>query len=238
MRRALSFAVDRHAYVRSAAQGGAAVGAALAPRPYGLWGLGEKDLAQLPGYGNPAEDKATARRLLAEVGFHANPLKAEVLVRGIASGIASDIDFASFVISEFRQVGVEGMLKQVDTVQWYGLLARKKYQIGASISGFGLDDPDANFCENFSCISIRNYMGYCHEQVMKLIDQPSQELDQKKRLALVQQILRKLERGAPDDGALREEPRAPPLPVRPDAGGLARQIAGPPALRPWGAASP
>ena len=36
-------------------------------------------------------------------------------------------------------------------------------------------------------------MGYCHEQVMKLIDQPSQELDQKKRLALVQQVLRKLE---------------------------------------------
>src|SRR5438034_32380 len=51
VRRALSFAIDRHVYVRSVAQGGATVGAALAPRPYGLWGLGEKDLAQLPGYG-------------------------------------------------------------------------------------------------------------------------------------------------------------------------------------------
>jgi peptide/nickel transport system substrate-binding protein len=193
VRRALSFAIDRHAYVRSVAQGGATVGAALAPRPYGLWGLGEKDLAQLPGYGNPAEDKAKARKLLAEAGFNtANPLKAEVLVRGIASYI----DFASFVISELRQVGVEGTLKQVDTVQWYGLLARKEYQIGANISGFGLDDPDANFYENFSCTSIRNYTGYCNEQVMKLIDQQSQELDQKKRLALVQQILRKLEEDA------------------------------------------
>ncbi len=36
------------------------------------------------------------------------------------------------------------------------------------------------------------YPGYCNEQVMKLIDQQSQELDQKKRLALVQQILRRL----------------------------------------------
>ena len=51
------------------AQGGAAVGAALAPKPYGLWGLGDKDLAQLPGYGNPADDKAKARKLLAEAGF-------------------------------------------------------------------------------------------------------------------------------------------------------------------------
>src|SRR6266436_6890451 len=112
VRRALSFAIDRHDYVRSVAQGGATVGAALAPRPYGLWGLGEKDLAQLPGYGNAAEDKAKARKLLAEAGFSAtNPLRAEVLVRGIASYI----DFASFVIGEFRQVGVEGTLKQVDT---------------------------------------------------------------------------------------------------------------------------
>ena len=193
VRRALSFAIDRHAYIRSVAQGGAAVGAALAPRPYGLWGLGDKDLAQLPGYGNPADDKAKARKLLAEAGFGpSSPLKAEVLVRGIATYL----DFASFVIGELKQVGVEGTLKQVDTVQWYGLLTRKDYQLGANISGFGLDDPDANFYENFSCTSLRNYTGYCNEQVMKLIDQQSQELDQKKRLALVQQILKKLEEDA------------------------------------------
>ena len=184
VRRALSYAIDRHAYVRSVAQGGATVGAALAPRPYGLWGLGEKELASLPGYGNPRDDKAKARALLAEAGFGPpHGLKTEVLVRGIASYL----DFASFVISE---------LKQVDTVQWYSLLARKEYQIGANISGFGLDDPDANFYENFGCTSIRNYTGYCNELVMKLIDQQSQELDPKKRLALVQQILRKLEEEA------------------------------------------
>ena len=193
VRRALSFAIDRHAYVRSVAQGGAAVGAALAPKPYGLWGLGEKDLAQLPGYGNPADDKAKARKLLAESGFGpSNPLKAEVLVRGIATYI----DFASFVIGELKQVGVEGTLKQVDTVQWYGLLTRKDYQIGANISGFGLDDPDANFYENFSCTSLRNYTGYCNEQISRLIDEQSQELDSKRRLALVREIQTRFEEEA------------------------------------------
>jgi hypothetical protein len=56
-----------------------------------------------------------------------------------------------------------------------------------------VDDPDANFYENFACDSPRNYMGYCDEQVMKLIDAQSQELDVPKRAALVAQIQRKLE---------------------------------------------
>ena len=41
------------------------------PKPYGVWGLLEKDLAALPGYGKPADEKAKARKLLAEVGVTA-----------------------------------------------------------------------------------------------------------------------------------------------------------------------
>ena len=94
-------------------------------------------------------------------------------------------------------MGVEATLKQVDTVQWYAVTTRKEYQLGANVSGFGIDDPDAIFYENYGCNSIRNYTGYCNELVSKLIDQQSQELDAKKRLALVRQILAKLE----EDGA-------------------------------------
>ena len=94
-------------------------------------------------------------------------------------------------------MGVEATLKQVDTVQWYAVTTRKEYQLGANVSGFGIDDPDAIFYENYGCNSIRNYTGYCNELVSKLIDQQSQELDPKKRLALVRQILVKLE----EDGA-------------------------------------
>ena len=46
--------------------------------------------------------------------------------------------------------------------------------------------------ENYGCASSRNYTGYCDEGVGKLMDQQSQELDPKKRLALVHQIQRKL----------------------------------------------
>jgi len=193
-RLALSHAMDRRAFIQAVRQGAGAPGAGMLPPPRGTWGLSGAELERLPGYGKPADERAKAKKLLAELGFTAaTPLKLEITTRSIASYL----DFASFVVSELKQVGVETTLKQVDTVQWYAATTRKEYQLGANVSGFGIDDPDAIFYENYGCTSIRNYTGYCNEQVTRLIDQQSQELDPKKRLALVRQILTKLE----EDGA-------------------------------------
>src|SRR5207249_9948648 len=78
-RLAVSLAIDRRAYVKAVHQGGAAVGASMQPKPYGVWGLMEKDLNALPGYGKAADDKAKARKLFAEAGYGPqNPLKIEM----------------------------------------------------------------------------------------------------------------------------------------------------------------
>src|SRR5437899_4663361 len=70
VRLAVSHAIDRRALVGAVPQGGAVVGAALAPKPWGFWGLGEKDLLGLPGYAaKPADEKAKAKKLMAEVGY-------------------------------------------------------------------------------------------------------------------------------------------------------------------------
>src|SRR5499426_586485 len=70
VRLAVSHGIDRRALIQAVHQGGAVVGAGLAPKPWGFWGIGEKDLAGLPGYGaKPAEEKAAARKLMAEAGF-------------------------------------------------------------------------------------------------------------------------------------------------------------------------
>ena len=194
VRRALSFAIDRRAYTQTVHRGLAVVGASLAPKPWGVWGLLEKDLAQLPGYGGAAEGRATAKKLLAEAGFGpANPLKLEVVTRAIAIYL----DFSAFVISDLKQVGIDATLKQIDTAQWHPMVTRREFTMGTNLTGLGVDDPDANFYENYACGSPRNYGDYCNEEVMRLIEQQSQETDQKKRLALVWQIQKKLE----DDGA-------------------------------------
>jgi peptide/nickel transport system substrate-binding protein len=193
IRQAFSLAIDRRAVVQTVHQGGAIVGAAMAPKPWGVWGLAEKDLASLIGYGKPADDKARAKKLLAEAGHGpGNPLRMELAVRAIPQYL----DFASFVVNELKQVGVETTLKQIETSQWHPLATRKEFQAGPNLTGLGVDDPDGNFFENYACGSARNYGGYCNEQVQKMIEAQSQELDPKKRLAMVAEIQRKLEEDA------------------------------------------
>src|SRR3989442_13440804 len=69
VRLAVSHAIDRRALVRAVHQGGAVGGASLAPKPWGFWGLAEKDLLWLPGYATiPADEKARARQLMAAAG--------------------------------------------------------------------------------------------------------------------------------------------------------------------------
>ena len=194
VRLAVSHAIDRRALVQAVHQGGAVVGASLAPKPWGFWGLGEKEITALPGYGKPADEKAKAKKLMAEVGFSPEkPLRVEMVTRAIAVYV----DMASFVINELKQIGIEATLKQIETAQWHAMATRGDYQIGANLTGIGPDDPDANFYENYGCRSPRNYSQYCSEQVMKMVDAQSQELDPKKRLALVYAIQKKLE----DDAA-------------------------------------
>jgi peptide/nickel transport system substrate-binding protein len=194
VRRALSLAIDRRAYTTAVHQGSAVIGASLLPKPKGVWGLVEKDVAQLPGYGRAAEDKERAKKLLAEAGFGpGKPLKVEMATRAIAIYL----DFAAFVINEVKQIGVEATLKQVETAQWHPLATRREFDLAANLTGLGVDDPDANFYENYACSSPRNYGDYCNEEVMKLIEQQSQELDPAKRMAQVAQIQRRLE----EDGA-------------------------------------
>lgn len=193
VRLAVSYAIDRKGLIQAVHQGGAVPGASLPPPPYGVWGILEKDLAALPGYGKPADMKARARKLLAEAGFTAqHPLQVEMATRAIAIYV----DMASFVINELKQVGIEASLKQVETAQWHPMATRGDYQIGANLTGVGVDEPDANFYENYACGSPRNYSFYCSEQVARMVDQQSQELDPKKRQQIVWAIQKKLEEDA------------------------------------------
>jgi peptide/nickel transport system substrate-binding protein len=193
VRLAVSYAIDRRALISTVHQGGAVPGASQQPKPYGVWGLLEKDLLALPGYGKPADMKAQAKKLLAEAGITPqNPLRVEMSTRAIPIYV----DMASFVINELKQVGIEATLKQVETAQWHPMATRGEYQIGANLTGLGVDEPDANYYENYACGSPRNYSQYCSEEVMKMIEQQSQELNPQKRLALVSTLQKKVEQDA------------------------------------------
>jgi peptide/nickel transport system substrate-binding protein len=190
VRRAVSLSMNRRAAVESVRHGGAVMGAAMMPKPLGIWGLPDADLRALPGYRAPAQDQAEARRLLAAAGFGpGKPLRVELVTRTLPIYL----DLASFVADQLHHVGIEATVKQVDSAAWFPALARRDYQIGANLTAGGFDDPDAYFYENYKCGASRNYTDFCNEQVDRLIDAQSQELDRAKRLKIVWEIQRRLE---------------------------------------------
>jgi peptide/nickel transport system substrate-binding protein len=65
--------------------------------------------------------------------------------------------------------------------------------IGLNLTGGGVDDPDQQFYENYSCGAPRNYTGYCNPE----LEQQSAESDTHRRKQLVWEIERKLA----EDGA-------------------------------------
>jgi len=96
------------------------------------------------------------------------------------------------LIDQLKQIYIDGELEPVDTTQWYPRLMRKEYRVGLNVTESEVDDPDAQFYENYSCSALRNYTGYCNRSVDNLIDRQSQETNADKRRQLVWQIERKL----------------------------------------------
>ena len=64
--------------------------------------------------------------------------------------------------------------------------------MGLNTTGNGVDDPDQNYFENFSCKSERNYTGYCNPEIEKLFEVQSAETDFEKRKKIVWEIDKKL----------------------------------------------
>ena len=190
VRRAINLALDRKAYLVGPRQGAATFGGALLPKPAGVWGLPAADVAKLPGMGDPKKQKADAKKLLAEAGFTAsNPLKMTVSTRALAIYV----DTASWMVDQLEQIGVQATLEQIETGVWHPKMTRLEYQVALNLTGVGIDDPDAQLFENYQCGSQRNFSGYCSEEIDRLMAQQSQMLDKTKRLALVNEIDRKLQ---------------------------------------------
>jgi peptide/nickel transport system substrate-binding protein len=155
-----------------------------------VWGLPPDEVVKLSGAGDPAKDKAEARRLLAAAGYGpGNPLKVSVATRSSAFYQ----DQASFIVDQLMQVGIEVTVEQIDPSVWHTKMSRREYQVAVNGYGTAVDDPDATFFEHFKCNSPRNWAGYCNEDVERLFEQQSQTLDSKKRVQLVHEIQRRLD---------------------------------------------
>ncbi|MBS0517833.1 MAG: ABC transporter substrate-binding protein [Proteobacteria bacterium] len=190
LRQALSLALDRKAFVDIINQGDAQLGGVMQPPTDGVWGLPREIFETVPGYGpDVAKNREQARALLKKAGYGPDkPLKLKIATRGISLYK----DPAVILASQLKEVGVDADVDIIETSQWYSKIAHKQYSVGLNTTGNGVDDPDQNYFENFSCKSERNYTGYCNPEIEALIERQSAETDKDKRRKLVWEIDRKL----------------------------------------------
>jgi peptide/nickel transport system substrate-binding protein len=195
IRRAMALALDRKSFIDILAEGHGDIGAAMQPGPEGVWGMPDDVLRTLPGYGTDiAKNREAARKIMRQAGYGPDKrLAVKVSVRNTPPFR----DPAVILIDQLREIYIDGDLETVESATWFPKVYRKDYKIGLNLTGAGVDDPDAQFYENYACGSDRNYTGYCNPEIDKLFDQQSIEQDQAKRRHLVWDIDRRLQ----DDGA-------------------------------------
>jgi len=191
VRRALALTLDRKAFIDILAEGHGDIGGAMQPPPQGVWGLPTEMLRVLPGHGpDVAKNRADARKLMEQAGYGPDKrLAVKVSVRNTPPFR----DPAVILIDQLREIYIDGELETVESANWFPKVYRKDYKIGLNLTGVGVDDPDAQFYENYACGSDRNYTGYCNQDINKLFDQQSVESDQQKRRRVVWDIDKKLQ---------------------------------------------
>jgi peptide/nickel transport system substrate-binding protein len=190
LRRAMSLSLDRKAFIDiiHPRAGRYRRGDATVSRG----GLGHTvgNVTDAAGYDPDVQkNRAAARKIMENLGYGPDKrLPVTVSTRNL-SGYR---DPAVILIDQLKEVYIDGVLDTVDTTQWYPKVMRKDYTVGLTITEIGVDDPDSQFYENYVCGAERNYTGYCHPEVDKLVDRQSMESVQSRRRQLVWEIERKL----------------------------------------------
>ena len=190
LRQAMALAIDRKSFDEILGQGKLGISGAMQPLPEGFWGMPDEVLKSLPGYGDDMDKRLSqARGIMQGLGFGADrPLKLKVSTRDIADYR----DPAVILIDQLKKIHIDGELEVIDSTIWHRKITRGDYAVALNLTGIGVDDPDVNFVENYTCQSERNYNRYCNPEVDALIAAQSRESDVARRKAIVWQIERKL----------------------------------------------
>jgi peptide/nickel transport system substrate-binding protein len=189
LRRAMSLAIDRKAFVDILTEGTGEVGGVLQPPPEGLWGLTPDKLKSLPADGpDIGKNRAEARQIMEKLGYGPDkPLRIKVTARDLPVYR----DPAVLLIDQLKKVYIDGELELIDTAQYFPKILRKDYTVALNLQTSG-PDPDPILRVFYACGASINWDGYCNPKVDKLIDAQSQEGDPTRRKQILWQIEQQL----------------------------------------------
>jgi peptide/nickel transport system substrate-binding protein len=190
LRLALNLAMDRKAFVDILNQGDAELGGTMQPPTDGVWGLPKEIFTSVPGYGpDVTKNREQARELMKKAGYGPNK---HLALKISTRGISLYKDPAVILAGQLKEVWIDADVEIIETAQWFTKIGRKQYSVGLNTTGNGIDDPDQNYFENFSCKSERNYTGYCNPEIEKLMEKQSAMTDTAERKKVVWEIDKKL----------------------------------------------
>ncbi len=191
IRTAMSYAIDRSAFVQILSQGTSKVGGIMLPPPEGRWGLPKEILETIPGYGPDVEkNRAEGKKIMEGLGYTAEkPLKVKIITRNIPTYR----DPTVILIDHLKKVNIDAELEALETAVWYNRLTKRDFSVGLNVQGVGIDDPDVVLYETFAAKSDRNYTNYSNPEIEKLFEAQSQTADYEARRKLVWEIDRQLQ---------------------------------------------
>jgi peptide/nickel transport system substrate-binding protein len=154
-------------------------------RPGTQWSVSDAELQKFPGFGKDMEkNRAEAKRLLAEAGYP-NGLKVVLKNRNVR---VPYVDFGTFVIQEWRKIGVEAEHRPLESAAWFADgRDTGNFELIVNPSFNFMDDPD-QFLERYTTRDANNWGRFSDPRIDDLFTRQSRTLDVTERKKLIGEI--------------------------------------------------
>jgi peptide/nickel transport system substrate-binding protein len=185
VRKALSLALDRYDMAKTLAPltNLDTVGGIM--HPDSQWALSSEELQELPGFGKDHEaNLREAKRLLAEAGYP-NGFKTVLTNRNVKLPY---IDFAVYIISAWKKIGVEAEHKVEESATWTQSRVNRDFELLIDPYGSAtVGDPD-EMLDKFVTGAQENWGRFSDPVLDGLFAQQAQEMNEQKRIQVVKEM--------------------------------------------------
>src|SRR6266403_1691618 len=187
VRKALTLGLDRYTASRVLYPLASLKDVGALMRPATEFAMSESELQKLPGFGRDMEkNRAEAKRLLAEAGYP-NGFKVVLKNRNVR---VPYVDFGTFVIQEWRKIGIEAEHRPLESASWFADgRDTGNFELIVSPSFNFMDDPD-QFLERYTTRDSNNWGRFSDPRIDDLFTRQARALDSTERKKLINEIER------------------------------------------------
>ena len=189
VRQALSLAIDRYDMAKTLAPITILNTVGGMMHPDLKWALSPEELQAMPGFGKDYEaNLKEAKRLLAEAGYP-DGFKTVLTNRNIKLPY---VDFAVYVISAWKKIGVEAEHKLEESATWSKTRVTRDFELLVDPYGSQtVGDPDEMLVK-FTTGASNNWGRFSAPVVDALFQQQAREMNEQKRIPLVKEMQKRV----------------------------------------------